>query len=175
MSAWSTMPSEAFLRERLRLRHRANRFRGFSGFVGADLLTVASIFPLLMHEPVEIREASPEINCYAHAAGVSQWMQCDCGNSFWPEGVTRSVRWQAYAEAFQALGFRIAAQPVAGRETVALYADKFGICSHAARHLNGHRWESKLGANPWVLTGHSLQSFECRYGQVSCYLQRKSA
>lgn len=175
MSARSTMPSEAFLRERLRLRDRANRFRVFSGFAGADLLTVASIFPLLMHEPVEVRAASPEVNCYAHAAGLTAWMQCDCPNSFWPEGVARSVRWQAYAEAFQSLGFRRSTQPLPRLETVALYAYDFGICSHAARRRAHGRWESKLGANPWLLTGHSLQSLECRYGPVQCYLQRKSA
>jgi hypothetical protein len=92
---------------------------------------------------------------------------------YWPRGVTRALTIEAFAEAFQTLGYERCGN--GAREThyekIVIYALD-GEPTHAARQLPDGRWSSKLGK------GHDLTHTTVRgvegplYGKAVLYMRR---
>ena len=90
-----------------------------------------------------------EYNCIAWAVeDTSAWWWPDPYNiGYWPLGVPRAVRMDAFVAAYQTKGYQLCdtPDPEEGFEKIALYANARNEPTHAARQLpNGH-WTSKLG------------------------------
>lgn len=85
----------------------------------------------------------------------------------------RTESLEAFEQAYAELGYEVCENGVFENnfEKVALYADKFGSPTHAARQLLNGRWTSKCGQLEDIehelnaLTGQS-------YGNVSRYMKR---
>jgi hypothetical protein len=136
------------------------------------------LFPKLSGATYEITSpAQPDYNCIAWAAGDdSRWWEPDpFGQYYWPEGVRRQYTLEAYAEAFQDLGF-VECQDVVlevGIEKVAIYADLNGGPTHAARQLNDGTWTSKLGRREDIKHRDLDHVSGSYYGNPALILQRR--
>lgn len=112
-------------------------------------------------------------NCIAWAAGdTTRWWWPD-GRSYWPHGVARAEALSAFRDAFAMLGYDACAgaELEMGFEKVALFADREGIPTHAARQLPNGRWTSKLGLLEDV--EHALGDLEGGdYGSVVLVMKR---
>ncbi len=92
----------------------------------------------------------PDYNCIAWAAGDTTdwwWPVDDPLEGYWPVGVPRQRTLPVFSSVFALLGYAVCASEEleTGFEKVALFADRFGIPTHAARQLPNGRWTSKLG------------------------------
>ena len=124
---------------------------------------------------------SGEYNCVAWAAGDTLrwwWPHPDLRNDahHWPEGIACEETLEAFLAAFATLGYIVsdseAEEP--GFEKVALFADAQGVPTHAARHLSGRCWTSKLGVREDI--EHDLRALEGEiYGVVARVLKRTAA
>ncbi len=95
------------------------------------------------------------------------------GQQYWPSGVDREPTLDSYTNAFRVLGYEACADgaPEKGYEKVAIFTDAQGVPTHAARHLSGAYWTSKLGIS--VDISHSLAGMDGgAYGQVVRFLKR---
>ena len=93
---------------------------------------------------------------------------------YWPKNVPRECTLQAFALAFNAVGFVKAKNGDSSKrfEKIALYATMFGQPQHAARQLDTGKWSSKLG--PDIDIEHTLAGLEGpTYGQVVGFFQRR--
>jgi len=116
----------------------------------------------------------PNYNCVAWGAGDSRtWWEPDpMRTCYWPRGVPRAYTLDAYAGAYESLGYRSCAhgEREPGREKVALYA-KSSKPTHVARQLPSGLWSSKLGRD--VDIEHSLAGLAGGlYGNVALFLAR---
>jgi hypothetical protein len=95
------------------------------------------------------------------------------GLYYWPPGAPRAYSLQAYKEAFRALGFEEGgtAEPRLAATEVAIYA-KGERPTHAARHVSGERWSSKLGRS--VDIEHELEAL-CgdAYGAIVVFMRKR--
>jgi len=113
-------------------------------------VNLEDLFPRLRGTAYKITSpAQPDYNCIAWAAGDhSRWWEPDSlGQYYWPEEVSRRYTVEAYAKAFQKLGFEVC-QDAAFEvevEKVAIFAGQDGSPTHAARQLEDGTWTSKLG------------------------------
>ena len=91
----------------------------------------------------------PVYNCIAWAVHDNgNWWEPDPMNlNYWPAGVPRRYTVDAYALAYETLGYEICdnlnVEP--NYEKVVLYKDSFNVPSHAARQISSDKWTSKLG------------------------------
>lgn len=133
-------------------------------------------FPQLT--PANVRLASPadeRYNCIAWAAGNNErwWWPDAQGQSYWPEGLARAERLEAFVDAFSLLGFSKSTDTalVPGLQKVALYAGTDGRPTHAARQLSDGWWGSKLGQ--LIDIEHELYALDGpAYGAVAIVLAR---
>ena len=93
---------------------------------------------------------TPRYNCIVWAAGEDDrwWWPKEYG--FWPRHAPREETIDAFALAFEILGYRECRDGSleVGYEKIALYATKYGNTlkpTHASRQLSDGRWTSKLG------------------------------
>jgi len=121
-------------------------------------------------------QAADEYNCIAWAYGKDDvWFEPDqYGQYYWPIP-NREYSVDAYKELFESIGYIQCADASNedGFLKIALYVDKKGQPTHAARQLSTGKWTSKLGPNidiehdnPEVLHGRS-------YGIAKIFMKRK--
>ncbi len=95
--------------------------------------------------------ATPEYNCIAWAAGDSlHWWEPDpMGDYYWPPNALRKYSFEAYVDAFKALGFEICKNLDLEKnyEKIVLYGDPLMQTIHASRQLSNGQWTSKLGTD----------------------------
>ncbi len=138
-------------------------------------------FPLLFQEGYDGISAESWIyNCIAFAADRDDrwWWPDPYGVGFWPDGVPREVKMEAFLKAYESIGYEVCAdgQAEAGYEKIAIY-EKDGKPTHAAKQTPNGKWKSKLG--PWEDIEHNtLRAVETwagvgLYGKASRYMRRK--
>ncbi len=116
---------------------------------------------------------TPEYNCFAWAAGVTdEWWE---PGRTWP--IDSSSDWdvKVVVSAYMAKGFVCCdnGSLEAGVEKLAIYCDEDGEPTHVARQLSDGHWTSKLGN--WEDVEHNLVDFEGAhpaYGSVRVFLER---
>ena len=136
---------------------------------------IRSTFPAL--DPVDFRLTSPQTpayNCIAYAAGDHRrwWWPDPDGICYWPPGVQRTVRFQAFQHAFETLGYRLSSDEslVTGREKIAIFANGREP-THAAKQLASGLWSSKLGRLEDI--SHNLLGVENQeYGELAFIMER---
>lgn len=117
---------------------------------------------------------TPDYNCIAWAAGdTSRWWWPKPTIYHWPEHVAREADLPSFIAAFATLGYAPCPDGTLEKdfEKVAIFADRDGRPTHAARQLPSGRWTSKLGKIEDI--SHSIYGVEgAAYGEVVQYLQR---
>ncbi|MFH1111160.1 MAG: hypothetical protein V1790_18480 [Planctomycetota bacterium] len=133
-----------------------------------------SRFPKL--RPARYTITSPSdvrYNCIAWAAGdQGKWWEPH-PQYFWPEGSPVEYSVAAYASAYSFLGYEECDSHAVeqGYEKIAVFANKEGVPTHAARQLATGYWTSKLGK--FVDIEHALEDLEgATYGRVTLVLRR---
>jgi hypothetical protein len=97
------------------------------------------------------------------------------GWGFWPPKVPREETVSAFAAAFATIGYSPSDDGAVeiGFEKIALYVDRLGAPTHAARQLSDGRWTSKLGKDIDIAhTGLNDFPPHCSYGIVVAYFKR---
>jgi hypothetical protein len=112
--------------------------------------SLEQLFPSLTGSRYEITSpAENGYNCIAWAVGDTSlwWWPDEFDQYYWPEGVPRSSTLDAFVQAFQVLGFDVCGSGAIeeGWEKVAIFANRDGVPTHAARQLADGTWTSKLG------------------------------
>ena len=115
-------------------------------------------------------------NCIAWAYGDNtKWYWPDSANIyFWPNEISRVEKIENFIELFKLLGYNVCANGAldAGYLKVAIYSDKFGKPTHAARQLINGFWTSKLGENFDVT--HTIFSMQNgSYGNVAVFMRKE--
>lgn len=126
----------------------------------------------------EYRITSPindSYNCIAWAAQDTArfWWPVD---GYWPSDVPRELSLTAFRKAYARLGFEPcrSCEPEPQVEKIALFYNRNGAPTHAARQLSSGRWTSKLGRS--VDIEHELNALEGDvYGRVAEFLKRPVA
>jgi hypothetical protein len=136
---------------------------------------------LLLSRGYEVSSpADWDYNCIAFAADVQNswwWPDPHC-DAFWPNGVERELKLEAFVRAYATVGYEVCQdgsfEP--GYEKIAIY-EKDGVPTHAAKQTAEGRWMSKLG--PWEDIRHNTaDGVETWagigiYGKVRQYMRRK--
>src|SRR5262249_16294810 len=95
---------------------------------------------------------------------------------YWPPGVPLVRSLASYIRVFEQLGYERCddGKYARGYEKIAIYVDRHGVPSHAARHQGPNKWTTKLGRREDIehvtleaLTGNV-------YGTVAQFLRRRS-
>jgi hypothetical protein len=139
-------------------------------------------FPNLTRGEYEVTsEESPYYNCIAHAAGKDDnWWWPDDLPAYWPDGHNKTETVEAF-KAYATVGFfydgNHNCELEVGIEKIAIYVDRDGVPTHAARQLDDGTWTSKLGE--WEDIQHNtLDAMEddgdlgLGYGKVAVILRR---
>ena len=136
-----------------------------------------TLFPRLRTAPFRITSpANAKYNCIAWAANNANlwwWPQGDAPAVVWPPVAARELTLSAFAAAFLSLGYISGTDESLepGVEKIALFADRAGIPTHAARQLASGQWTSKLGRAEDI--EHELRALESElYGAVALILKR---
>lgn len=107
------------------------------------------------------------------AGDISLWWDSADG-CFWPEGADRGSGLEALKSCFEVIGYEVCPgdQSEDGYEKIALYGDKDGDWTHAAKQEAGGSWTSKLGRGIDISheTPHAVAG--PLYGQVAYYMKR---
>jgi hypothetical protein len=124
-------------------------------------------------------EKSAVYNCIAYAAGdeTRRWAGYRELDYYWPEGAQEGHSLDALMSAFQALGYSMCETEAleSDFEKVALYVDKEGLWTHAAKQCDDGQWTSKLG-NLEDIIHRALEAVtgpDPAYGEVAGYMKRK--
>lgn len=134
------------------------------------------IFPNLKSPGYSIKSPiSIYYNCIAWAANeADRWWWPDVNEQYyWPAEVKREESLTAFIKAFGLLGFKPCkdSKLEPGFEKVAIYVDRDGKPSHAARQLPSGMWTSKLGNLEDI--EHTFEGLEnSHYGKVAKILKR---
>lgn len=96
----------------------------------------------------------------------------DPNSYYWPRGVPREVTMEAFIQAFRTRGYEVCENSnlEPGFQKIAIYADKAGDPTHAARQLENGVWTSKMGDYEDI----EHKNLECLrdYGIVVKYMRR---
>jgi len=110
-------------------------------------------------------------NCFAWAAEEinHRW---DPNSYYWPKGVPREITKEAFTQAFETRGYEVCVDPYPelGFQKIAIYLDKDGDPSHAARQLENGFWTSKVGDYEDI--EHKRLETLKDYGQAAIYMRR---
>lgn len=114
-------------------------------------------------------------NCIAWAAEDTAywWWPDSMGQHYWPPDVPREETIEAFAQAYGLQGYlqRSDSTVEPGKQKVAIYADRDGKPTHAARQLPDGWWASKLG--PQIDIEHEFSALDGpAYGTVAVILAR---
>ena len=138
---------------------------------------IISAFPRLKRIAFALTSpVDPQYNCIAWAAGETErvWWPAPPPFAFWPPGVPLKEELQAFVSAFATLGYSPCADGSLEDEyeKVAIFVDKNGKPTHAARQLFTGTWTSKLGKGGEDIS-HSVYGLEAGfYGDVAQYMRR---
>jgi len=120
-------------------------------------------------------------NCIAYAAGdlSRKWdpSMVPLPGYYWPPGADRGDGPDSLRSAFEKVGFELCTSPdlEPNYDKVALYIDKDGLWSHAAKQREGGDWSSKLG-NSEDIAHKSPHCFDGSiYGNVCYYMRRRKS
>ena len=120
------------------------------------------------------RPRTDAYNCIAWASGdTARWWWPDDPKGHWPNGVARLETLQTFREAFATLGYVACPgyELEPGFEKIALFADRAGTPTHAARQLPNGSWTSKLGLPEDI--EHALHDLEgSPYGSIAEIMRR---
>lgn len=113
-------------------------------------MSLEEFFPGLSQLRYQVTsESTPDYNCIAWAAGVSEawWWPDSMSQYYWPPGIARNESIESFVAAFGTLGYSACSGSdfEVGFERIALYVDHRGVPTHAARQRRDGRWTSKLG------------------------------
>lgn len=134
-------------------------------------------FPRLVDSGYSIESpATCNYNCIAWAAGdhTRWWWPDPMESYYWPPAVIRAETIEAFVVAFASLGYIVCdnADYETGFEKIAIYLDRYGTPTHAARQLNSNFWTSKLGGLEDI--EHALEGLSGRtYGSVGAFMKRR--
>jgi hypothetical protein len=126
-------------------------------------------------------EKSGVYNCIAYAAGdeTRKWEGYREIGYYWPEGAKEGHTLEALMSAFEQLGYAICDNDAleSEYEKVALYVDKDGLWTHAAKQCEDGQWTSKLGNLEDIIhqTPQAVSGPDPAYGQVACFMKRRRA
>jgi hypothetical protein len=145
-----------------------------------DLPHLEHIFPFLAssgYSPKSPRSST--YNCIAYAAGDEsrKWAGFRGIGYYWPEGAIEGYGFDALISAFEQLGYSVchdgAMEP--GFEKVALFRDREGFWTHAAKQSDDGQWTSKLGDLEDIVhtTPQAVSGRDPAYGEVTCFMKRK--
>jgi hypothetical protein len=114
-------------------------------------------------------------NCIAWAAGDTDywWWPDAMGQSYWPAEVPREVTLEAFVQAYGLQGYTLRADESLeqDKQKIAIYIDRNGKPTHAARQLGDGWWASKLGRH--VDIEHEFKALDGpEYGPVAVILAR---
>jgi len=125
-------------------------------------------------------DKSAAYNCIAYAAGdeTRKWEGYRELGYHWPEDAQEGHSLDALISAFQHLGYIVCDSDTleSDFEKVALFADKDGLWTHAAKQCEDGQWTSKLGNLEDIIhrTPHAIAGPDPAYGEVVCYMKRRS-
>lgn len=130
----------------------------------------------------EYRVTSPEddkYNCISYAADDNAlwWTHGErttLKGFYWPPGAMHGDQLGALISCFECIGYSICNNDSVekGYDKVALYADKQGNWTHAAKQLPDGSWTSKLGEGVDIIHDN-LEGVSGRlYGHVACFMKR---
>jgi hypothetical protein len=126
-------------------------------------------------------EKSAVYNCIAYAAGdeTRKWEGYREIGYYWPEGAREGHTLDALRSAFEQLDSAVCDSDAVESEyeKVALYVDKDGLGTHAAKQCEDGRWTSKLGNLEDIIhqTPQAVSGPEPAYGEVACFMKRRRA
>ncbi|MFM9909954.1 MAG: hypothetical protein ACKVOW_11420 [Chitinophagaceae bacterium] len=115
-------------------------------------------------------------NCIAWAYGDnSKWFWPDISNIYyWPLEIPREEKVEYFVLLFKSIGYEVCNNGDLEEhyQKIAIYTDKFGKPTHAARQLENGFWTSKLGQHFDVT--HTIFSMQDgSYGNVALFMQRQ--
>ncbi len=145
--------------------------------------TVAADFPSLKRNEYTVTShEDPVYNCIAYAAGdTSQWWDFVEPPSplgvFWPEGAGRDESLDALKSCFETIGYEVSdgSGLEDGYEKIALYVNKKGHWTHAARQERRGSWTSKLGKGLDISHETPQALYGDLYGEFGYYMKRRIA
>jgi hypothetical protein len=112
-------------------------------------------FPLLRDHYRKKSDQTRRYNCIALAIGDWKhwWWPVDDPDAYWPPSLPLDVTLDNFVAAFQQNGYEVCAEVnhEAEFQKVALYTDRFGVPTHAARQTRTGNWYSKIGRNVDIL------------------------
>jgi len=137
---------------------------------------VTNPFPNLQAGNHSITSASDShYNCFAWAVNYTdRWLDPEAPFGYWPTGITLRLTLNNLTAIYAEHGYSRCDSPdvEAGYEKIAIYTDRRGLPTHAARQLSNGRWSSKLGELEDI-EHHDLQALEGPgYGSAVRYLRR---
>lgn len=139
-------------------------------------------FPKLAATGYQVKSPKdPKYNCIAFAAGDTS-RKWDCPlypipGYYWPANARRGDDVESLKSAFEQVGYAECehAEPVEGFEKVALYADKSGFWTHAAKQEPDGSWLCKLGDEEDIRHNRADCFAGSIYGDVALFMQRPIA
>jgi hypothetical protein len=123
-------------------------------------------------------DADVNYNCIAFAAGITNrklWPNFH-PDYFWPPGIPRMENLASFIKFYESYGYAkvndgSGGKYVKGVEKIAIYADRSGVPTHAAKQVGPNRWASKLG--DWYDIEHILGAVSGgAYGEIVTFMQR---
>jgi hypothetical protein len=149
---------------------------GNRGIPGLSVANLVHFLPGLQGKSFAITSpVTPLYNCIAWAADDStHWWWPDF-LSYWPSGVPREETLEAFALAFESIGYEQCGDGTIeiGFDKVVLFADAGLNPTHAAKQLpSGEWWTSKCGPDEDIV--HTIESISgAFYGRAVRYLRRR--
>jgi hypothetical protein len=146
---------------------------------------IERLFPRLRSTGYAITSPFDEnYNCIAYAdedPWRRWWWPAESTDAYWPADVPREPTLAAFQQAFRTLGYEVceSANAEVGFQKIAIYADRTGQPTHAARQLPDGAWTSKLG-NLEDIRHPALRDLEdaipgvALYGNVAIIMRRPS-
>jgi hypothetical protein len=133
-------------------------------------------FPKLMKKNHEVTSNfDPRYNCIAFAADIldkkywPNWLP----DFAWPQNIPRSETLDAFIAFYGQFGYLGPSDATydAAKDKVAIFLDKNGKPTHAAKQISPNRWASKLG-NSFDIQHQRDAVSGGLYGQIAYYLER---
>jgi hypothetical protein len=141
-------------------------------------ITYAAIPELRNHQHDFKSQRTWRYNCYAYAIHITcAFFDPYKGiNTYWIEGVPENNSKETMVLFFSKFGFKecINGELEAGKQKIALYLDKDGNVSHAARQEPSGIWASKLGPQHDIVH-ENLECLESVYGVVWKYMYKRKS
>jgi len=139
-------------------------------------VSIPNLFPNSTDTPfLATSPKSSSYNCIAWAYGDNtRWYWPIPQNScFWPSGAPRVLNLNSFILLFQTINYEICENGIheVELEKIAIFTDKDGIPTHAARQLRNGFWTSKLGED--IDVQHTIEAMENGfYGNANTYMSR---